>query len=91
MMLEVNKVSFYYHADRPVLEDVSLSVETGECLCLLGPNGVGKTTLLRCLNFLETADGGTITVDNREVNKIPLGERAALLAYVPQSSGLSFP
>ena len=46
-----------------VLRGISLSIAQGEVMALIGPSGSGKTTLLRCLNFLERADGGTLTFD----------------------------
>lgn len=62
--LEVNQLtkSFLKSA---VLKGVSFSLEKGEVLAIIGSSGGGKTTLLRCLNFLETADTGTISVDGR--------------------------
>lgn len=53
--------------DTPVLKGVSFEMEKGEVVSVIGSSGNGKTTLLRCLNFLETADSGTITVDGERV------------------------
>jgi len=53
--------------DNQVLKGVDLSVEPGEVTFLIGPSGGGKTTLLRCLNFLEMPDGGTIEVEGQKL------------------------
>lgn len=56
-----------------VLKDISFSLEQGEVLSIIGSSGSGKTTLLRCLNFLEKADGGTMTFDDEtiDLHKVP--------------------
>ncbi len=60
--LEVKNISKSFGKTK-VLKDVSFSLEEGEVLSVIGSSGGGKTTLLRCLNFLEIPDGGFITVD----------------------------
>lgn len=55
--------------DLHVLKDVSISVNRGEVLSIIGPSGSGKSTFLRCLNALETPDDGTIEIDGNFVNK----------------------
>lgn len=51
----------------PVLKDVNAEIEKGEVISIIGPSGTGKSTFLRCLNRLESPDGGTITVDGVEI------------------------
>lgn len=53
-----------------VLKAVDLDVEAGEVVTVIGPSGGGKTTLLRCVNFLEAYDGGSIKIDGREVGYV---------------------
>ena len=48
---------------KTILDDISLEVKSGEIVSIIGPSGTGKTTLLRCVNFLEKPDRGTITID----------------------------
>ena len=50
------------HGDRQVLEGLTAEVEAGEMIAIVGPSGGGKSTLLRCLNYLETFDSGTIEI-----------------------------
>ena len=50
------------HGDRSVLEDVSAEVQNGETIAIVGPSGGGKSTLLRCLNYLEPFDRGTVEI-----------------------------
>ncbi|KAA1415553.1 amino acid ABC transporter ATP-binding protein [Nocardioides humilatus] len=56
------------YGDRVVLDDVSLSVEAGDVVCLIGSSGSGKSTLLRCLDLLEEIDDGVIGFDGREIS-----------------------
>jgi len=69
--LEVKNITKNFGATA-VLKGVGFEMEKGEVVAMIGSSGGGKTTLLRCLNFLETPDGGTITVDGKQV--FPLGE-----------------
>lgn len=71
-MLEIKNIKKSF-GQTDVLHDVSLSVNKGDVIAILGPSGSGKTTLLRCLNFLEKADGGTMTFDDEtiDLHKVP--------------------
>jgi urea transport system ATP-binding protein len=83
-MLQVDQLNQYYGAAH-TLRGVSLSLAKGECLALLGRNGVGKTTLLKCLMGVLPAASGKLVLDGRDITRIKSHERAALgIAYVPQ-------
>ena len=62
MMLEIRDVKKSFEG-QTVLSGISLDVEKGDVVAILGPSGSGKTTFLRCLNYLETADSGSLTFD----------------------------
>jgi polar amino acid transport system ATP-binding protein len=66
-LLEVANLRKSY-GDRVVLDDVSLTVQPHDVICLIGSSGSGKSTLLRCLNLLEEIDDGAITFDGREIS-----------------------
>lgn len=70
-LLEVIDARKSFTPDIVAVDDVSLTLDSGEILCLLGPSGCGKTTLLRLIAGLETADAGTIRFDGRDMAGIP--------------------
>lgn len=90
-MLEIQKLQYWYKPGRPVLREISFSAGRGEIVCLLGPNGTGKTTLLRCLLGLSAPKGGAVFLDGQAVAALKPRDRARRMAYVPQSSQLAFP
>ena len=65
-MIEVKDVHKSFN-DNEVIKGVSLSLNEGEVVTILSPSGSGKTTFLRCLNFLEIADSGSITINDQKV------------------------
>lgn len=83
MSLSVENLSFAY-GETPVLRDVSFTVERGELLSVLGPNGVGKTTLFRCILGTLTPQAGRIAMDGAALSGLPWRERARRIAYIPQ-------
>lgn len=83
-MLQVNQLNQYYGAAH-TLRGISLSVEKGKCLSLLGRNGVGKTTLLKCLMGVLPVAAGSVSLEGRDITRLKPHQRAALgIAYVPQ-------
>ncbi|MCA1803572.1 MAG: sn-glycerol-3-phosphate ABC transporter ATP-binding protein UgpC [Rhodothermaceae bacterium] len=67
--------------DLTVVNNVSLTVKSGEFLALVGPSGCGKSTLLRMISGLETIDGGSIVIDGVEVNKTPPKDRDIAMVF----------
>ncbi|WP_459615344.1 urea ABC transporter ATP-binding subunit UrtE [Bordetella sp. 2513F-2] len=83
-MLEVNAINQYYGGSH-TLRGVSLSLRRGECLALLGRNGVGKTTLLKCLMGVLPVASGSVRLDGDDITRLAPHQRAARgIAYVPQ-------
>jgi polar amino acid transport system ATP-binding protein len=64
------------YGDRMVLDDIDLTVDPGDVVCLIGSSGSGKSTLLRCLNLLEEIDDGVIRFDGREISDPRVDRRA---------------
>lgn len=89
MSVEVKNLHFSY-GEREVLHDVSFKAEAGEFLSILGPNGVGKSTLFRCVLGLLRDYTGSITVEGRDARSLSIRESAKLIAYIPQSSHPAF-
>ncbi len=89
MSLTVENLSFSYgrHA---VLQGVSFAAQAGELLAILGPNGVGKTTLFKCVMGLARRYTGTIRADGVDLAALSPRERAHRVAAIPQAHPLSF-
>ena len=77
------------YKSRTVVQDVSLSVNSGEVVGLLGPNGAGKTTCFYMMVGLVPLDGGGIYLDGRDLTQLPIHQRARLgLSYLPQEASI---
>ena len=74
---------------RPVIRDVSLQLNRGEVVALLGPNGSGKTTTFYAIAGLVTPEGGQVLIDGRDVTTLPMYQRARLgVGYLPQEPSI---
>lgn len=83
-MLEINAINQYYGGSH-ILRDVTLAAPVGECSVVLGRNGVGKTTLLKCLMGILPIKSGEILLDGKDISQMTPEQRVrAGLAYVPQ-------
>ena len=83
MILNVQGIRFYYPG-RPVLEEASFTVEKGEILAILGTNGTGKTTLLKCINRILTPAAGTVWLGDAPVHALSRNALAQKMGYVEQ-------
>ena len=88
MNLEVKNGSFSYQPDRPILKNLEFQLSDGEILCILGQNGIGKTTLLRCLTGLLKWQSGHASLNGERINGI---KSLSQIAYVPQVHPVMFP
>jgi lipopolysaccharide export system ATP-binding protein len=74
---------------RPIIRDVTLSLNRGEVVALLGPNGSGKTTCFYAIAGLITPEGGTVMLDGQDVTHLPMYRRAkAGIGYLPQEMSI---
>lgn len=88
-MLEVKDLRKRF-GENEVLKGIDLTLKKGEVLAIIGASGGGKTTLLRCLNFLEKANSGEIIVGGRSVYRAVEGEKPVVTAEAQLSFGLVF-
>ena len=83
-MLSVSKLNHFYGSSH-TLHDIDLEIAIGSCTALLGRNGVGKSTLLKCLMGVQPVRSGTVRFDGQDITSLPPHARARRgLAYVPQ-------
>lgn len=89
-LFEVKDISFSYNDDE-IFSDISFSIDKGDVLCILGPNGTGKTTLIKCLNGLHNISSGEILINGKNIKKLSFKEISKHVGYIPQSHVPSFP
>ena len=86
-MIKIDHLSKKYN-DNVVLDDISLEIKQGDVVGIIGPSGTGKSTLLRCVNRLETPEKGTVTIGDKVID---LSERKPKeLLYLRQNTGMVF-
>jgi iron complex transport system ATP-binding protein len=90
MTLSAEQLAFGYRG-RSVGSGVSIDIRSGEVLCLLGPNGGGKTTLMKTLLGLLPALAGRVLLDGEDVAQMPKKRLARIIGYVPQAHLAFFP
>ncbi len=89
MSVEVKGLSFSY-GDRQVLKDISFAANDGEFFSILGSNGVGKSTLFRCILGLLSGYSGEVRINGLDTRRLSVAEMAKLVAYIPQQCSPAF-
>ena len=84
-MMEVKNISYHYKGGQQVLKDVSFTMEPGKFLAILGNNGVGKSTLLKCFNHILRPDCGQVLLDGEDLLTCSTREVAKKIAFVSQN------
>lgn len=84
-VLSVSKLTCGYVVDHPIIGPLSFDIPQGEIVCLLGPNGVGKTTLFKTILGLLKPQHGSITIQGKDASQYSHKEFAQAIAYVPQN------
>jgi iron complex transport system ATP-binding protein len=90
MSLEVKDAAFSYRDSEEVFEKLSFTAASTDIFCLLGPNGCGKTTLLKCIAGLLKLKNGDIQLYNHSITLLKRNEIATIVGYIPQEHTPSF-
>ncbi|MEA4956436.1 putative ABC transporter ATP-binding protein [bioreactor metagenome] len=90
-ILEIKNASFSYDDEKNVFEDINFSISKGDVLCILGPNGTGKTTLLKSLNGLNHLKEGEVFLKGKSLKSLSFKEIAKIIGYIPQGHIPTFP
>jgi iron complex transport system ATP-binding protein len=92
-LLDIRNLAFSYTGAAPhdVFREVSFSVSSGDIFCLLGPNGTGKSTLLKCASNVLQGWHGSIRLEGHDIAGMKTAEVAKSIGYVPQNQTSAFP
>lgn len=90
MILEVKNGCFGYPKQEEILKDINLSLKEGHILSVLGPNGIGKTTLLKCMIGLLPWKSGCSLLEGQPISKMKAKDIWNTISYIPQTHGFSF-
>jgi len=90
-LLEVKNASFAYSEGKNIFENLSFKVQKGEIFCILGANGCGKTTLIKCITGISELTSGSINLNNKDMSTLKPSQIAKNMAYIPQDHNSTFP
>ena len=83
-MIKISDLSFSYIKDKAILKNISFDIPDGKCVILLGPNGVGKSTIIKCILGNLKIQQGNISFDGKNIKELSAKEKSSLVAFVPQ-------
>lgn len=83
MKVEFDHVSFGYSSDKQTLHNINLTLDGPGLICIIGPNGVGKSTMVKCINKLLKPTEGTVRIDDVDVSGMSNADVAEKISYVP--------
>ncbi len=90
VVIELNDVTFGYHKDYPIIQNINLRIDHPGLYCIIGPNGVGKSTLIKCINKIHMPTSGTVTIDGRDIADMSHKDISLDIGYVPVTSNEAF-
>lgn len=89
-IMDIKDAEFSYNGKKSIFKNVSFSIEKGDVFCILGPNGTGKSTLIKCMNSLLKLKSGRISLKNKNIYSMKEIDIAKIIAYIPQSNNSVF-
>ena len=91
MLLTVNHAAFSYDSSHMILKNITFQLDKKSFVGILGPNGIGKSTLLKCINRIYPLKEGHISLAGNDISKLSLRQVARKISYVPQRMSAPFP
>ncbi|MGZ7107572.1 MAG: ABC transporter ATP-binding protein [Methanobacterium sp.] len=90
-LMEMIEGTFSYNGNDNIFEDINFEVEKGDVFCILGANGTGKTTLIKCLNGLMKLNSGKVLLNDQDIYSFSRSQIAKNVGYIPQMHNSTFP
>lgn len=90
-LLEVINGSFFYEKEKSIFENINFELKKGEVFCILGANGCGKTTLIKCITGINKLKEGDILIKNKNMSSLKVSEIAKNVGHIPQGHNSTFP
>ncbi|HEX3012770.1 MAG TPA: ABC transporter ATP-binding protein [Methanobacterium sp.] len=90
-LMEMINGTFSYNTGDNIFENINFSIKKGDIFCILGANGTGKTTLIKCLNGLMKLDSGNVLLNGKDIYSLNHADIAKNIGYIPQTHNSTFP